>query len=222
MDKFQKYNEVKKLSEEHENEIYFGHACSLTEAKIHSSQVADRIRECGYSVYVASENDDINDKTKDPTPFDIYLGDVSRMKAAEFMVFNSNGSHQDGTIWESGWTCGNNDAHLAIQTAYNNLKPYLSHMEKAFADYGIENQFTNIVERTFKELLQEINYKEMIVYSSNERLNNPQFYKGETDVKYGIASAGANHLVFGGVDTHGRFVGNEEHMMNALKEKKGL
>ena len=212
------YEKIKELSEKHNNEIYFGHACSLTEAKIHSSKVADRIRECGYSVYVASENDDINDKTKDPTPFDIYLGDVSRMKAAEFMVFNLNGSHQDGTTWESGWTCGNNDAHLAIKNAYEELKPCLEELNKSIYDCAYDG--VGEIEKVFEELLQEINYKEMIVYSSNERLNNPQFYKGETAAKYGIASAGANHLVFGGVDVHGKFVGNEYDMINELKERK--
>ena len=205
------YEKIKELSEKHDNEIYFGHACSLTEAKIHSSKVADRIRECGYKVYVASENDDINDKTKDPTPFDIYLGDVSRMKAAEFMVFNLNGSHQDGTIWESGWVCGNNDAHLAIKNAYEEFKPEIENMSRILNEAGYE--YVGFVEYLFEKLLEEINYKEMIVYSSNERLNNPQFYKG-------IPSAGANHLVFGGVDVHGKFVGNEEDMIQTLKKKK--
>lgn len=214
------YEKIKELSEKHNNDVYFGHACSLTEAKIHSSKVADRIRECGHNVYVASENDDINDKTKDPTPYDIYLGDVSRMKAAEFMIFNLNGSHQDGTIWESGWTCGNNDAHLAIKNAYNELTPYLNHMDKALADYGINTYYTQEITKAFEDLLEEINYKEMIVYSSNERLNNPQFYKGKTAAKYGIASAGANHLVFGGVDVHGKFVGNEDDMIDTLKERE--
>lgn len=60
----------------------------------------------------------------------------------------------------------------------------------------------------------EVNYKDRVVCSSYERLNNPQFYKD-------VPSAGADYLVFGGIDTQGRFVKEEKEMLEEL-EKRGM
>lgn len=58
----------------------------------------------------------------------------------------------------------------------------------------------------------EVNYKDRVVCSSYERLNNTQFYKD-------VPSAGADYLVFGGIDTQGRFVKEEKEMSEELKKR---
>lgn len=54
----------------------------------------------------------------------------------------------------------------------------------------------------------------IIGYTSNARLLQPQFYKG-------IPSASANHLTLGVIAQWGEFVGDEEAMIEKLKELKG-
>lgn len=50
----------------------------------------------------------------------------------------------------------------------------------------------------------------MIAYTSNARLQRPQFYKG-------IPSASANHLTLGAIERWGEFVGSEQAMLEKLK-----
>ena len=51
---------------------------------------------------------------------------------------------------------------------------------------------------------------EIVAYTSNARLLQPQFHKG-------IPSAGANHLTLGAVEKWGKFVGTEEAMLEELR-----
>jgi hypothetical protein len=90
--------------------IYLAHSISTRGEFEDSKRVAARIRELGYDVYVASENMKINDKSIDPTPLDIYDGDISELLSADIAVINLSGGHQDGTITELGAVAGWNEA----------------------------------------------------------------------------------------------------------------
>src|SRR5699024_7914531 len=72
--------------------------------------VANELRALGYDVYVASENDSINDKSNEPTPRDIYDGDISEILDADIFVVNVTGGLQDGTISEIGFVAGHNES----------------------------------------------------------------------------------------------------------------
>ena len=94
--------------------IYLGHSIATTGEAKDSIRVANNIRdilndkELGNmgEVYVASENMAINDKTNDPTPADIYQGDITRLMGADIVIYDLNGNRQDGTISEIGFTAG--------------------------------------------------------------------------------------------------------------------
>lgn len=92
--------------------IYLAHSISTRGEFEDSKRVAARIRELGYDVYVASENLKINDKSLDPTPLDIYAGDISELLSADIAVINLSGGHQDGTITELGAVAGYNECFV--------------------------------------------------------------------------------------------------------------
>lgn len=90
--------------------IYLAHSISTKGEFNDSKRVAQELRKIGYEVYVASENDSINDKSNNPTPIDIYNGDVNRIVECDIFVVNLNGNLQDGTISEIGVVSGLNEA----------------------------------------------------------------------------------------------------------------
>lgn len=128
--------------------IYLAHSISTTAEFNDSKRVANEIRSLGYDVYAAAENDSINDKTNEPTPLDIYRGDVSEILSADIFVVNLSGGLQDGTISEVGVVAGYNEATLQAQ-----------------------------IQRSMGELIPDMSIK-IIAYSTNSRLANPQFHKG--------------------------------------------
>lgn len=89
--------------------IYLAHPISTRGEFEDSKRVANEIRSLGYDVYAAAENDSINDKTNEPTPLDIYRGDVSEILSADIFVVNLSGGLQDGTISEVGVVAGVNE-----------------------------------------------------------------------------------------------------------------
>ena len=89
--------------------IYLAHGISTTGEFVDSKRVANNIRDIGYEVYVASENDSINDKSNEPTPLDIYEGDINEILDAAIFVVNLSGGLQDGTISEIGFVAGLNE-----------------------------------------------------------------------------------------------------------------
>ena len=95
--------------------IYLAHPISTTGEFNDSKRVANELRALGYEVYVASENDSINDKTNEPTPLDIYNGDISEILKADIFVVNVTGGLQDGTISEIGFVAGVNEIASGIQ-----------------------------------------------------------------------------------------------------------
>src|SRR5699024_5316710 len=89
--------------------VYLAHSISTTGEFVDSKRVANNIRDIGYDVYVASENDSINDKSNEPTPLDIYNGDIDEIINADIFVVNLSGGLQDGTISEIGFVAGWNE-----------------------------------------------------------------------------------------------------------------
>ena len=89
--------------------VYLAHSISTRGEYDDSKRVANEIRSLGYEVYAAAENDSINDKTNNPTPIDIYNGDVSEILSSDIFVVNLSGGHQDGTISEIGLVSGVNE-----------------------------------------------------------------------------------------------------------------
>ena len=89
--------------------IYLAHSISTKAEFKDSIRVANLIRGIGFSVYAAAENKAINDKSNNPTPEDIYKGDVSEILTSDIFVVNLTGGHQDGTISEIGLVAGLNE-----------------------------------------------------------------------------------------------------------------
>lgn len=153
--------------------VYLAGAISDTDRKIGQQVVAKQIRELGYEVYAASENNSINDKSNNPTPIDIYNGDIDRVKECDIFVVRLSGAGEDGTISEIGMVAGWNEAISKLgDTKYEPIK--------------------------------------IIAYTTNERLQYPQFWNK-------MASAGINHLVCGMIDRWGKFVGNQTNMLLELE-----
>ena len=99
--------------------IYLAHAISTRGEYEDSKRVANEIRSLGYEVYVASENDSINDKSNEPLPIDIYNGDVSEILSSDIFVVNLSGGHQDGTISEIGVVAGVNEIVENINDSFD-------------------------------------------------------------------------------------------------------
>src|SRR5699024_4671090 len=95
--------------------VYLAHPISTTGEFVDSKRVANNIRDIGYEVYVASENDSINDKSNEPTPLDIYDGDIDEIMDADIFVVNLTGGLQDGTISEIGFVAGWNEVRFEIE-----------------------------------------------------------------------------------------------------------
>lgn len=167
--------------------IYLAHSISTRGEFEDSKRVANEIRAIGYDVYAAAENDSINDKSNEPSPQDIYNGDVSEIIAADIFVVNLSGGLQDGTISEIGVVAGSNEVREEIDA------------DKAF-DIRVGNMPNVLDSETIP----------IIAYTSNARLLQPQFSDG-------IPSASANHLVLGMISRWGEFCGDEEAMLSRLK-----
>lgn len=127
--------------------VYLAHSLSTTAEFNDSKRVAKEIRSLGYDVYAAAENGKINDKTNEPTPIDIYDGDVSEVKSCDFLVVNLSGGHQDGTISEVGLAAGWNEAlrKCGALTGYIGILGYTSNARLAKPQFhrGIPSAHAN-------------------------------------------------------------------------------
>jgi len=170
--------------------VYLAHSISTAGEYNDSKRVANEIRALGFEVYAAAENDSINDKSNEPTPLDIYNGDVSEIMSSDIFVVNVSGGHQDGTISEIGVVAGSNEVREEIDA------------DKAF-DIRVGNMPNVLDSETIP----------IIAYTSNARLLQTQFYEG-------IPSASANHLVLGMISRWGEFCGDEEAMIKRLEEMR--
>ena len=160
--------------------VYLAGGISDTARKNYQKELAKKIRDLGYEVYAAAENNSINDKSNNPTPLDIYNGDIERVKECDVFVVTISGAGEDGTISEIGMVAGWNEHY------------HISSSSLARDIYGDE---------TIK----------IIAFTTNERLYNPDFSQN-------IPSAGFNHLVLGMIQKWGEFVGNEQDMLDKLKD----
>ena len=112
--------------------VYLAHSISTTGEYVDSKRVANNIRDIGYEVYVASENDSINDKSNEPTPVDIYVGDINEILDADIFVVNLSGGLQDGTISEIGFVAGwNEGANADSFKMTSRVKPIIAYTSNA-------------------------------------------------------------------------------------------
>lgn len=105
--------------------IYLAHSISTRGEFEDSKRVANEIRALGYEVYAAAENVSINDKSLDPTPIDIYNGDVSEIMDCDIFVVNINGGLQDGTISEIGVVAGLNEMGSDVMKEFDMTYEYM-------------------------------------------------------------------------------------------------
>src|SRR5690625_222944 len=134
--------------------VYLAHPISTTGEFVDSKRVANNIRDIGYEVYVASENDSINDKSNEPTPLDIYDGDIDEIMDADIFVVNLTGGLQDGTISEIGFVAG-----------YNEMNAF-------------DDDFKDFMAGEFGDVTEGIDAIPIIAYTSNARLLKPQYSDG--------------------------------------------
>ena len=108
------------------SKVYLAHSIATTGEFNHSIETAKKIIELGFDVYAPALNNAINDKSNNPTPTDIYNGDVSEILSSDYVVVNVNGGTQDGTISEIGLVAGLNECGRDIPIiAYTSNKRLL-------------------------------------------------------------------------------------------------
>lgn len=94
--------------------IYYATSIATQGETLDSIRVANNLRNLGYEVYVASENKSINDKSNNPTPEDIFNGDIYEILSSDIFVVNLTGGTQDGTISEIGFVAGWNESRKSF------------------------------------------------------------------------------------------------------------
>ena len=168
--------------------IYLAGAISDKDAKEGQKETVRKLRQRGVEdIYAAALNDSINDKSNNPTPIDIYNGDIDRIKESDVFIVRLRGSGEDGTISEIGMVAGWNEM----------VEEHIEFAKEAFPPVAWGEP--------------KIKPIKIIAYTTNERVMQPQFYKG-------MASGGLNHLVLGMIDRWGVFVGDEEDMLDYVKD----
>ena len=78
--------------------MYYATNISTTGESVDSIRIANNLRQLGYEVYAAAENKAINDKSNDPTPADIYDGDVSEIITSDIFVVNLTGRSEERRV----------------------------------------------------------------------------------------------------------------------------
>jgi len=105
--------------------VYLASGISDKARKEYQKEVAQKIRDLGYDVYAAAENDAINDKSNDPTPLDIYKGDIEKIKECDIFVVCITGGNEDGTLSEIGMVAGWNEYEYLQKIKLNkHYEPY--------------------------------------------------------------------------------------------------
>ena len=103
--------------------VYLAGGISDTDRKLGQAITAAKIRELGFEVYAAAENNEINDKSNDPTPLDIYNADIDRVKECDIFVVRISGGNEDGTISEIGMVAGWNERLVEQSIKIKDMKP---------------------------------------------------------------------------------------------------
>lgn len=105
--------------------VYLAGGISDTDRKLGQAITAAKIRDMGFEVYAAAENNEINDKSNDPTPLDIYNGDINRVKESDIFVVRISGGNEDGTLSEIGMVAGWNEREYHVKIKENkHYEPY--------------------------------------------------------------------------------------------------
>lgn len=94
--------------------IYLAHSIATEGELQHSIVTAESLKSLGYEVYAPALNKNINDKSNDPTPIDIYEGDIKHLLDCDIFVINLSGGMQDGTLTELGFVAGLNEMNYPI------------------------------------------------------------------------------------------------------------
>lgn len=145
--------------------VYLAHPISTTGEFNDSIRVANKIRKLGYEVYAAAENNSINDKSNDPTPRDIYNGDVTEILKSDLFVVNLTGGLQDGTISEVGLVAGLNESgkkYIPIIAYTSNTRLLQPQFYKGIPSAGANHLVLGMVDKwgkfvgTEKAMLEEL------------------------------------------------------------------
>ena len=86
--------------------VYIGAPISNTGFVMYVNRVAGLLRDIGYEVYSAIEDESINDKTNDPSPEQIFNNDLKGILQADIFLFLETGGIQIGTHVELGIVLG--------------------------------------------------------------------------------------------------------------------
>lgn len=158
--------------------VYLAHSISTSGEYNDSKRVANEIRSLGFDVYAAAENDSINDKTNNPTPIDIYNGDVKEILSSDIFVVNLSGGHQDGTISEvgvvAGWNEGANANSFKMSSRVKPIIAYTSNarlLQPQFSD-GIPSASANHLVKGMIDRWGEFVGDEKAMYRKLERIKN--------------------------------------------------
>lgn len=167
--------------------VYLAGGISDVDRKRGQKETAQKIREIGFEVYSASENDSINDKSKGPvTPEQIYQGDIDRVKECDIFVVRISGGNEDGTLSEIGMVAGWNE--------YYNL-------------------YTTKVAR---DIYGDASIK-IIAYTTNERLLHPDFSDGLASAGFNHLVKGMIDKWGVKLGPSGRTVGTESEMLEYME-----
>ena len=150
--------------------VYLAGGISDTDRKKGQAVTAKKLIDMGYDVYAPALNDSINDKSNDPTPIDIYNGDIDRVVESDVFVVRISGGNEDGTLSEIGFISGWNEM--------------------------IQNYNDDI--QTFAPEYYHLKEIKIVAYSTNERMMTPQFWNGIASGGFNHLVAGMidNHGIF--------------------------
>lgn len=181
--------------------------------------VMGTVNEPEYSIYAPALNDEINDKSNNPTPAMIYDQDVDNLLSSDIVVINYTGGDADGTVLELGMLAGMYEM-LTTASKLNGKALRDDKTLKRFAgdvkyDTGVvlsEEQAVHTMQNAMNVSLVNgwKGLPTVLVYSSNKRALQPQLH-------HGIASGKLNHMVLGAIDKHFKWCGDEEGMIQELR-----
>lgn len=125
-------------------EIYIAGSISRPCEQMWHSDISRKLIDMGYSTYAPAENKSINDKSNNPTPLDIYNGDVEKLLSCDILLVELHGGKQDGTIWECGWACGWNERNEEINKLFEGeFSPFVPLKNKVIFFYTSNTRLLN-------------------------------------------------------------------------------
>lgn len=105
--------------------VYLAGGISDTDRKEGQAKTGGRLERMGFDVYAPALNNSINDKSNNPTPLDIYNGDIDRVKESDIFVVRISGGNEDGTLSEVGMVAGWNEREYQAKIVENKqYEPY--------------------------------------------------------------------------------------------------